>query len=95
MARRARANSPSALELHIEELVLDGFAAADRYAVAEALEQELGRLLADQGVPEAWRAGRGMERLAGGAFSASLVRGSRQIGAQVARAVYSSRTLAR
>ena len=32
-------------QLHIEELVLHGFAPGDRYAIAEAVEQELSRLL--------------------------------------------------
>ena len=43
---------PSAIELHIEELVLYGFAPGDRDRIAAALEQELTRLLTEQGVPQ-------------------------------------------
>jgi hypothetical protein len=32
------------IKLHIEELVLHGFAPNDRYAIADAVEQELSRL---------------------------------------------------
>ena len=39
------------IELHIQELVLDGFAPGDRYAVAEGLQRELVRLLEEHGVP--------------------------------------------
>jgi hypothetical protein len=41
----------AAIELTVEELVLHGFAAGDRYAIAEAVERELTRLLGGQGVP--------------------------------------------
>jgi hypothetical protein len=33
------------LNLHIKELVLHGFAPNDRYAIADAVQQELSRLL--------------------------------------------------
>jgi hypothetical protein len=33
------------INLHIEELVLHGFAPNDRYAIADAVQQELSRLL--------------------------------------------------
>ncbi|HEY0384719.1 MAG TPA: hypothetical protein VGC64_01850 [Pyrinomonadaceae bacterium] len=36
------------IELYIEELVLHGFARGDRYAIADAVERELSRLLAAQ-----------------------------------------------
>jgi hypothetical protein len=45
-------SEPASIQVHIEELVLDGFAQRDRYAIAEALEQELGRLLREHGVAE-------------------------------------------
>jgi len=38
-------------ELHIDELVLHGFRPADRYAIAAAIERELGRLFTEGGVP--------------------------------------------
>lgn len=39
---------PHRLELHISELVLRGFAPGDRYRIAEALQAELARRLAEQ-----------------------------------------------
>jgi hypothetical protein len=39
------------VELHVEELVLDGVPAGDRAAVAEALRAELGRMIAERGLP--------------------------------------------
>jgi hypothetical protein len=39
------------IELHIEELVLQGFAPGDRYCIANAVERELLRLFAEQRVP--------------------------------------------
>jgi hypothetical protein len=36
---------PRPPDVHIEELVLDGFAPDDRRGIAEAVERELGRLL--------------------------------------------------
>jgi hypothetical protein len=39
------------IELHIEELVLDGFEPHQRYEIAEALRARLGEVLAERGVP--------------------------------------------
>ncbi len=39
------------IELHIEELVLEGFAPHQRYEIAEALRARLGEVLAERGVP--------------------------------------------
>jgi hypothetical protein len=38
------------IEVHIDELVLHGFAPADRRGIGDALEAELGRLLAARGL---------------------------------------------
>ncbi len=90
-SRRRSLPGPADIELYIEELVLHGFAASDRHAVAEAVEQELARLLAEQGLPEAWRVETSIDRLEGAAFSAARAVGPRTTGAQVARTVYVSR----
>ena len=39
------------LEIHIEELVLHGFAGVDRYAIGEAVSAALARLISEQGSP--------------------------------------------
>jgi hypothetical protein len=52
------------VELHIEELVLHGFKPGDRHQIGEAVERELARLLAEQGLPQVQDAE--VPRLAGG-----------------------------
>lgn len=76
------------IELHIEELVLHGFAPADRYAISEAVQRELTRLFAEHGVHPTLAKGRQVESLDGGVFH--VKRGSRPdaIGTQVAQSVY-------
>jgi hypothetical protein len=46
--------NPREIEVHIEELVLHGFAASERWKIGDALESELRGLLAAQGLPRAW-----------------------------------------
>src|SRR5215469_16854666 len=47
----------TALDLHIEELILRDLPDAQRYRIAEAVEQELTRLLTEHGLPPAIAAG--------------------------------------
>lgn len=42
--------TPASVSIHIEELVLDGFAHGDRYYIGEALQSELARLLEKRGI---------------------------------------------
>jgi hypothetical protein len=79
---------PAKLELHIEELVLHGFASGDRYRIGDALEHELGRLFAEQGIPPSLTQGREVAHLNGGAFEVKPGSRAQAIGVQVARAVY-------
>lgn len=76
------------IELHIEELVLDGFAAADRYRIGDMIERELSRLLSAQGVPSALVSNDGRAHLNAGATNVAAGSTPEQIGAQVAQAVY-------
>ena len=41
-------NSQPSVELHVEELVLHGFAAGDRYMISDAVERELALLLTNE-----------------------------------------------
>lgn len=79
---------PKNVELHIEELVLHGFAHGDRYRIGEAVEQELTRLLADRGVPESLERGGELASVDGGAFEVAPGSRADVVGAQVAKAVY-------
>jgi len=79
---------PGNIELHIEELVLHGFAPKDRYQIGEAVQCELVRLLSERGVlPSVVRGGE-MGRLDGGSFKVRMGAKAEVIGVQVARAVY-------
>jgi hypothetical protein len=79
---------PVNLELHIEELVLHGFAPADRYRIGDSMERELARLFAEQGTPPSLRQGSEIERLDGGSFEAKAGSRAEAIGTRVAQAVY-------
>jgi hypothetical protein len=81
-------NARHAVELRIEELVLDGFAAYDRYRIGAAMEAEMTRLLAEQGVPLSLARDGEIARLDGGAFEMAAHSRAEVIGAQVARALY-------
>ena len=80
---------PRAIEVTIGELVLEGVSPAERLRIGAALESELGRLLAERGLPEGVGGGPRRDVVDGGSF----VRGPRatpsSVGAQVAAAVYS------
>ena len=76
------------LELHIEELVLHGFSAGDRHRIGDAVERELGRLFAEQGVPPSLVQGDEIARLDGGTFEVKPHFKAEMVGAQVAHAVY-------
>ena len=79
---------PENVELHIEELVLRGFAPGDRYRIGEAVERELARLFDEQGVPPSLAQRSGIERLDGGAFEVAHGSKAERVGVQVAQAIY-------
>ncbi|MGH6611939.1 MAG: hypothetical protein ACRECQ_16975 [Burkholderiaceae bacterium] len=76
------------IELHIEELVLHGFAPRDRSRIGEAVERELARLFAEHGTPPSLTQGSEVANLDGGAFEVEPGAKPKAIGAQVARTVY-------
>jgi hypothetical protein len=78
------------VELHVDELVLHGFAPRDRHAVGDALRAELTRLIAEGGVPAGMARADGAARLDGGSFRVSPGQRAADVGAAVARAVYGS-----
>lgn len=76
------------LELHIEELILHGFPPGRRGVIAAAIEQELTRLFAEQGVPAALAQAGAIPRLDGGSFETAAGAMPADIGRQVAQAIY-------
>jgi hypothetical protein len=85
-AQKAEANR--SVDVHIEELVLRGFALGDRYRIAEAMEQELSRLIADHGVPGSLANGDDLHQVDGGSFQAGPLLTPEATGRQVAQALF-------
>ncbi len=78
----------ASIELHIEELVLHGFAPGERYRIGEAVERELARLLTEQGAPHLFSGNVELAQIDAGEFNVKQNAKSELIGAQVAQAVY-------
>jgi hypothetical protein len=76
------------IELHIEELVLHGFAPGDRYEIGAAVERELARLFAEQGLPTSLSGGGDFARFNGGSFNVTPGSQAEAIGTRVAQSVY-------
>lgn len=76
------------VDLHIEELVLHGFAARDRHRIAAAMEAELTRLLSAEGKQSSLANPAGLGRLNAGAFEVKAGAKPQEAGTQIARAVY-------
>lgn len=78
--------NPREINVHIEELILHGFEPANRWLIADGLEQELRGLVTTKGVPSLWLSS--PERIEGGRInSASLTKPTRA-GAAIAGAAY-------
>jgi hypothetical protein len=76
------------LELHIEELILQGFAVSDRHLISAALQQELSRLFTEQGVPRSFAQGGAVPQLNGGTIQITPAMKPDAIGVQIAQSIY-------
>ena len=85
--RTLAAVNPREIEVHIEELVLDGFTAFDRQHISDTVSTELGGLLAAQGIPTIWKGN--VEKLIAEPTSNRLTNPA-TVGAQIANAIYHS-----
>jgi hypothetical protein len=81
-------NRQSPIHLHIEELVLHGFAPGDRHRIGDAMQRELARLLTEKQTPPGLTKNTAMDRLNGGTFHMTGNAKPEATGAQVARAVF-------
>jgi hypothetical protein len=79
---------PKNIELHIEELVLEGFEQVDRCRIAEAVESELTYLLKERGIPPSLAGGGDINRIDGGTFQVESNSRPETVGTRVAQAVY-------
>jgi hypothetical protein len=79
---------PGAINVQIDELVLQGFSPRDLYAIAEAIQRELRLLLETQGLPDGVRRSREHDTLR--APQATLPPSPRpdMTGVAIARAIY-------
>ena len=80
--------SASSVRLHIDELVLHGFPAGSRYAIGDATQRELTRLLTERGVPQRMSEPCETARVDAGSFQVGQGARPNVIGALVAKAVY-------
>ena len=78
----------AAIDVHIEELVLHGFNPAHRHAIAEAIQAELGRMLAAQPPPGCFRENAVIDHLDGGSFSMRSDAKPGVTGTRIAQQVY-------
>lgn len=91
-----RASTPTApaptVQIQIGELVLHGLdhvrSSGARYDLGAAVERELTRLLAEQGVPPGLDQARIVARLSGGSFEVAPGSSPATLGLQIAQAVY-------
>lgn len=82
-------NRQSSIHLHIEELVLDGFAPGDRHRIGDAMQRELARLFTEKQTPSGLTKNAAIDRLNGGTFHMTAAPKPEATGARVARAVFS------
>jgi hypothetical protein len=79
------------ININIEELVLEGFKASDKYAIADALERELESLLREQGLtPGTHPSTLRMDRLNAGSITLHPGKRSTSFGSQLGRAIFAS-----
>ena len=76
------------INLHIKELVLEGFDSADRHRIGDAVERELARLLAINDAPPSLASDHSVEQLHGGTFEAARGAKPEFVGAQIAAVIH-------
>jgi hypothetical protein len=87
-AQRSTLNAQPSVELHIEELVLHGFVTGERYAIGDAVERELARLLHEQSIPISLQSENAADEIKDATFNAAHNAKPRVIGRRIAQAVY-------
>ncbi len=81
-------SSPAAVELHIDELVLTGFAPGDRFHIRDAVERELTRLLSADRTRSFGSESIAVERVDGGRFQVAPGAKAQTVGGQIAETLY-------
>ena len=83
-----RPNQKRNIELHIEELVLDGFPSQDKDHIASVVQQELHRLLSQGQLPQGLTRNNNIARLDGGTIQVEKHATSENTGQKIARKLY-------
>ncbi|HEX3473118.1 MAG TPA: hypothetical protein VHT28_18205 [Silvibacterium sp.] len=87
-AREVDRQAPAAVKLRIEELILYGFAPADRHRIAQGVQAELTRLVSQGRSLRSLKNSLVLERVEGGAFTVKVGSSQSAIEAQISRAIY-------
>src|SRR6516225_1781108 len=90
---QARHSSPvtcHSVKVHIEELVLHGFARGDRHRIAQAVETELARLMGEGSAPAWQQSPPAIERINSGRFKVRAGAKPQATGREIAQAVFRS-----
>jgi hypothetical protein len=88
--QRKLSATPHAIEVQIDELVLRGFAHADRYAIGDALSSEIQRLLAGAGEQPFLRQSTDRPVLDAGQVALAPNADPAAVGARVGQAIHTS-----
>ena len=86
--RTSAIRNPQSIELHIEELVVDGFAPDNRERFVAAVESELARLLGERGISGSLTEDIEVEQLTGSALRIRQDETSETTGQHLAQAIY-------
>lgn len=78
---------PGNIDVHIDELVLDGFQNVDQSLLAAAIQRELSRIVAYESLPASWNENAYTASIDGGTFTLAPTGRADSIGAHIARAV--------
>ncbi len=81
---------PGDLEVHIEELMIDGASGIDAADLGPAVERELGRLFSEGGLPPSLARGGAVAQVDGGSIELPAEGGTSGLGARIAGGVYGS-----
>ena len=80
------------IEISIDKLILHGFSHVDRHRIGYALENELTRLISEQGIPSALSTENNYDQLDGGNVNISNTSKAEITGRQIAQSVYTGFT---
>ena len=79
---------PARIVVRIEELILDGVAPGDRYAIADAVRNALTEQLAQSGAGPSWNRGAHIERIDAGECRLPRHAGAPTLGSRIGETIY-------